>query len=75
MLKMKSLFLVVKPSKITFLIENTIPQREDRILLYNGYRSLLQKNYSDEERLNLGKVRARTNCHPMCNDVLDTVST
>ena len=31
-----SVFFVVEPSKITFLIENTIPQKEDRILLYIG---------------------------------------
>ena len=35
-----SVFLVVEPSKITFLIQNTIPQREDRILLYIGYHSI-----------------------------------
>ena len=33
-------FLVVKPSKIVFLIYNTIPQKEDRILLYNVYHSI-----------------------------------
>ena len=32
-----SVFLVVKPSKIILLKENTIPQKEDRILLYIGY--------------------------------------
>ena len=31
---------MVEPSKIMFLIENTIPQKEDTILLYNGYHSI-----------------------------------
>ena len=30
---MSNLFLVVEPSKITFLLYNTIPQKEDIILL------------------------------------------
>ena len=29
------MFLVVKPSKITFLIYNTIPQKEDQIKYYS----------------------------------------
>ena len=32
--------MVGGPSKIRFLIENTIPQKEDRILLYIGYHSI-----------------------------------
>ena len=36
---MSSVFLVVKTSKIMFLIQNTIPQKEDILLLYNGYHS------------------------------------
>ena len=36
---MSSVFLV-EPSKIIFLIKNTIPQKEDRILLYNGYHNI-----------------------------------
>ena len=35
---------MVEPSKILFLICNTIPQKEHRILLHNGYHSLPQKN-------------------------------
>ena len=37
---MSSVFLVVEPSKIIFLIQNSIPQKEDIILLYNGYHSI-----------------------------------
>ena len=33
---LSSVFFVVEPSKIIFSIKNTIPQKEDRILLYNG---------------------------------------
>ena len=33
-------FFVVEPSKIISLIQNTVPQKEDRILLYNGYHSI-----------------------------------
>ena len=33
---LSSVFLVVEPSKIIFLIWNTIPQKEDTILLYSG---------------------------------------
>ena len=32
--------LVVEPSKIIFLIPNTISQKEDIILLYIGYHSI-----------------------------------
>ena len=35
-----AVFLVVEPSKIISLISNTIPQREDIILLYTGYHSI-----------------------------------
>ena len=35
-----SVFLVVKPSKIIFLI-NIILRKEDIILLYNGYHSIM----------------------------------
>ena len=38
----ESRFLVVEPSKIIFLIENTIPQKEYIILLYIGYPSIPQ---------------------------------
>ena len=38
--KVSSAFFVVKPSKIRFLIQHTIPQKEDIILLYNGYHSI-----------------------------------
>ena len=38
--QMSSVFLVVEPSKIIFLIENTIPQKENRILLYSEYHSI-----------------------------------
>ena len=34
---MSSVFWVVKPNKIIFLVESTIPQKEDIILLCNGY--------------------------------------
>ena len=37
---MSSVFVVVKPSKIIFLIENIIPQKDDLILLYIGYHSI-----------------------------------
>ena len=37
-------FLVVEPSKIIFLIKNTIPQKEDIILLYIGYHSIPKLN-------------------------------
>ena len=37
---MSSVFLVVEPSKIIFLIYITIPQKEDRILLCVGYHSI-----------------------------------
>ena len=36
--------MVVEPSKIIFLIKNTIPQKDDIILLYIGYSSIPQKN-------------------------------
>ena len=46
---LSSVFLVVEPSKIIFLISNTIPQKEDRILLYIGYHNQPQiKCYSFE---------------------------
>ena len=32
---------MVKPSKIIFLVKNTIPKKEDRILLYIGYHSII----------------------------------
>ena len=41
---MSSVFLVVKPSKIIFLISNTILQKEDMILLYIGYHSIPKEN-------------------------------
>ena len=37
---MSSVFLVVEPSKIIFLTKSTIPQKEDIILLYNGYHCI-----------------------------------
>ena len=37
-------FVVVKHSKIIFLLEDTIPQKEDRILLYIGYHSIRPPN-------------------------------
>ena len=37
---MSSVFLVVEPSKIMFLIKDTIPQKEFMILLYIGYHSI-----------------------------------
>ena len=37
--RMSSVFVVVEPSKIIFLIENTIPQKED-IIFYIGYHSI-----------------------------------
>ena len=37
---MSSVFLVVEPSKIMFLIQDTIPQKEDIILLYIGYHRI-----------------------------------
>ena len=33
---------MVEPSKIIFLIQNAIPQKEDIILLYIGYHSILK---------------------------------
>ena len=41
---LRSAFLVVEPSKIRFLIEDTIPQKEDIILLYIGYHSIPKLN-------------------------------
>ena len=38
--QLSSVFLVVEPSKIIFL--NTIPQKEDIILLHNGHHSIPQ---------------------------------
>ena len=35
---------MVKPSKTIFLLENTIPQKEDIILLYIGYHSIPKSN-------------------------------
>ena len=35
---------MVEPSKIIFLISNTIPQKEDIILLYIGYHSIPKLN-------------------------------
>ena len=35
---------MVEPSKIIFPLQNTIPQKEDRILLYFGYHSIPPKN-------------------------------
>ena len=35
---------MVEPSKIIFLIQNTIPQKEDIILLYIGYHSIPKQN-------------------------------
>ena len=40
---MTSVSLVVEPSKIILQIENTIPQKEDIILLYTGYHSIPKK--------------------------------
>ena len=37
---LSSVFLVVKPSRIIFLVENTIPPKEERILLYIGYHNI-----------------------------------
>ena len=37
---MSNVFLVGEPSKIIFLIYNTIPQKEDIILLCIGYHSI-----------------------------------
>ena len=37
---MSTVFLVVEPSKIIFLVSNSIPQEKDRILLYNGCHSI-----------------------------------
>ena len=34
-----SVFVVVEPSKMIFLISKPIPQKEDIILLYIGYHS------------------------------------
>ena len=36
-------FLVVEPCKIRFLVQNTIPRKQFRILLYNGYHSFPNK--------------------------------
>ena len=53
---MSSVFLVVEPSKIIFLIENTIPQKEDRILLYIGYHSIPRQNiYENTTHMYLGQ--------------------
>ena len=38
--KMRSVFLVVEPSKIIFLLQNTSTQKEDIILLCIGYHSI-----------------------------------
>ena len=48
---MSSVFLVVEPSKIIFLIEITIPQKEAIILLYIGYHSIPPKNTTHIVRL------------------------
>ena len=40
--QVSSVLLVVETHKIIFLIENTIPQKEDIILLYIGYHSIKQ---------------------------------
>ena len=37
---LSSVFLVVKPGKIRFLLQKTIPQKEDRILLFIGYHNI-----------------------------------
>ena len=42
--QLSSLCFVVEPSKSMFLVYNTIPQKEDRILLYIGYHSIPQEN-------------------------------
>ena len=39
-LHVNRLFVVVEPSKIIFPIYDTIPQKEDIILFYNGYHSI-----------------------------------
>ena len=41
---MSSVFFLVEPSKIIFFIQNTIPQKEDIILLYIGYHSIPEEN-------------------------------
>ena len=38
------LFLVVEPSKIIFPIQDTIPQKEDRMLLYIRYHNIPKYN-------------------------------
>ena len=38
--QLSSVFLVVEPSKIIFLIYSTIPPKEDISLLYHGYHSI-----------------------------------
>ena len=35
---------MVEPSKIIFLIYDTLPQKEDRVLLYIGYHSIPEYN-------------------------------
>ena len=40
----KVFFLVVEPSKIIFLIQSTIPQKKDIILLYIGHHSIPKLN-------------------------------
>ena len=37
---MSSVFLAVEPSKIIFFIVNSIPQKEDIVLIYIGYHSI-----------------------------------
>ena len=39
-IEVSSVFLVVKPSEILFIISKTIPQKEDKILPYIGYHSI-----------------------------------
>ena len=45
---MSSFFWVVKPSKIIFPMYKTIPQKEDRILLYIGYHSIPKLEYCSD---------------------------
>ena len=62
---LSSVVLVVKPSKIIFLIENTIPQKEGIILLYNGYHSIPQIKYYSVGVGTLGVSAELSSVHPL----------
>ena len=67
---MSIVFLVVEPSKITFLIQNTITKR--RIYSYSILGTIVSPNKKDHMR-NLGPIGFRKLCRVPCESVISRV--